>query len=83
GKVVNYYKKSNIVSVKLEADTMSVGETIYIIGNTTGTIELKIDRLMLDEKELATGEKGTEITFKCSELVRPNDRIYKVITVEP
>lgn len=82
GKVVNYYKKSNIVSVKLEADTMGVGETIYIIGNTTGTIELKIDRLMLDEKELTMGEKGTEITFKCIELVRPNDRIYKVITVE-
>lgn len=82
GKVVNYYKKSNVVSVKLEADTMSVGETIYIIGNTTGTIELKIDNLMLDEKELTTGEKGTEITFKCSELVRPNDRIYKIVTVE-
>ena len=81
GKVVNYYKKSNIVSVKLEADTMSVGETIYIIGNTTGTIELKIDQLMLDEKELIVGEKGTEITFKCGELVRPNDRIYKVIQV--
>lgn len=82
GKVVNYYKKSNVVSVKLEADTMSVGETIYIIGNTTGTIELKIDKLMLDEQELTTGEKGTEITFKCSELVRPNDRIYKIVTVE-
>ncbi|MDP3581105.1 MAG: peptidase U32 family protein [Ignavibacteria bacterium] len=82
GKVVNYYKKSNVVSVKLEADAMSVGETIYIIGNTTGTIELKIDRLMLDEKELTTSEKGTEITFKCSELVRPNDRIYKIVTVE-
>ena len=81
GKVVNYYKKSNVVSVKLEADTMSVGETIYIIGNTTGTIELKLDQLMLDEKELTVGEKGTEITFKCSELVRPNDRIYKVIPV--
>ncbi|MBI3124292.1 MAG: U32 family peptidase [Ignavibacteriales bacterium] len=81
GKVVNYYKKSNIVSVKLEADTMSVGETIYIIGNTTGTIELKIDQLMLDEKELTVGEKGTEITFKCGELVRPNDRIYKVIQI--
>ncbi|MDP2038814.1 MAG: peptidase U32 family protein [Ignavibacteria bacterium] len=82
GKVVNYYKKSNVVSVKLEADAMSVGETIYIIGNTTGTIELKIDRLMLDEKELTTSEKGTEITFKCSQLVRPNDRIYKIVTVE-
>ncbi|KAF0159484.1 MAG: peptidase U32 [Ignavibacteria bacterium] len=81
GKVVNYYKKSNIVSVKLEADTMSVGETIYIIGNTTGTVELKIDQLILDEKELNVGEKGTEITFKCGELVRPNDRIYKVIQV--
>lgn len=82
GKVVNYYKKSNVVSVKLEADTMSVGETIYIIGNTTGTIELKIDKLMLEENELTTGEKGTEITFKCNELVRPNDRIYKIVALE-
>lgn len=82
GKVINYYKKSNVVYVKLEADTMSVGETVYIIGNSTGTIELKIEQLMLDEKEITTGAKGTEITFKCDDLVRPNDRVYKVITIK-
>ncbi len=82
GKVVNYYKKSNVVSVKLEADVISTGETIYIIGNTTGTVELKLNELMLDENKISTGEKGKEVTFVCNELVRPNDRIYKVITIK-
>jgi len=81
GKIVNYYKKSNVVSVKLEADELTAGETIYIIGNTTGTLELKINELMLDEKVVTAGEKGKEVTFVCKELVRPNDRIYKVIAV--
>ncbi|KAF0158905.1 MAG: peptidase U32 [Ignavibacteria bacterium] len=82
GKVINYYKKSGVVSVKLEADTLGIGETIYIIGNTTGTIEMKLDELMLDENKIFTGEKGTEVTFACKELARPNDRIYKVITIK-
>ncbi|MEW6653070.1 MAG: peptidase U32 family protein [Bacteroidota bacterium] len=82
GKVVNYYKKSNVVSVKIEADTISLGDSIYIIGNTTGTVELKLEELMLDDIKISIGEKGREVTFVCSDLVRPNDRIYKVITVK-
>ncbi len=79
GKVVNYYKKSSVVSVKLEADSLMVGETIYIIGNTTGVIEKKLDQLMFDEMSVEIGEKGKEVSFKCNELIRPNDKIYKVI----
>lgn len=79
GKVINYYKKSNVVSVKLEADTLKLGETIYIIGNTTGVIEMKLEQLMVDEMIVEIGEKGKEVSFKCNELIRPNDKIYKVI----
>lgn len=81
GKVINYYKKSNVVSVKLEADSIYVGETVYIIGNTTGTIEMKLNELMLDENKISKGEKGTEVTFLCQNLVRPNDRLYKITTI--
>ena len=37
---------------------------------------------MKDEIELKHAEKGSEITFECSELVRTNDRVYKKINLE-
>lgn len=80
GKVLNYYKKNNVAHVKIESGDLSRGDSIYIIGNTTGVVELKIERMMQEEKELSKAEKGFDITFKCTERVRENDKVYKIIS---
>lgn len=81
GKVVNYYKKINIAQIKIEADKISSGDSIYIIGNTTGTVELTAKDIMIDEKIVTDALKGENITIKCSERVREFDKVYKIVRV--
>lgn len=82
GRVLNYYKRKKIVNVRIEAGTLKIGEDILIIGSTTGVVELKVDKMMKDEIELSEVSKGTDVTFKCEERVRENDKVYKVVTIE-
>jgi len=81
GRVLNYYKKSKIAFVRLEADSLSIGDSIYIIGSTTGVVELNLNKVVQDNNELTTINKGNDFTFECEELVRANDRVYKIVSV--
>lgn len=82
GKVLNFYKKSGIAHIKLEAETLSMGDSIYIIGSTTGVVEMQLNHFMLDGIELQNAERGSTITFECSRRVRENDKVYKIIYLE-
>jgi U32 family peptidase len=82
GKVLNYYKKNNIAHIRLEAESLDPGDSIYIIGSTTGVVELQLGSLKYDEKEFQHAQKGDEITFECTERVRPNDKVYKIVYLE-
>ena len=82
GRVINYYKKNRIVFIKAEAESLNTGDSIYIIGSTTGVVELQLSKIMKDEVEFKHAEKGSEITFGCNDLVRANDRVYKIIDLE-
>ncbi len=82
GKVLNFYKKNSIAHVKLEAETLSIGDSIYIIGSTTGVVEMQLTRFMHDGLELQTAEKGNTITFECNTKVRENDKVYKIVFLE-
>lgn len=81
GKVINYFKKTKIVHVRLEAGNLSIGEEVYIIGETTGVVENRINNIVKEEIEISIGEKGDDITFKSIEMVRKGDQVYKIIPV--
>ncbi len=82
GKVLNYFKKSAIVHVKLEAADLKLGDKLYIMGETTGTVEKEISSMVIDEQFVETAPKGSEITFECGEHVRPRDKVFKIEPVE-
>jgi putative protease len=81
GKVVNYFKKTNIVHLKLEAENLQIGDKIYFIGETTGAVESEIKELMVDEEKTNLAEKGSEVTFPFDEVLRKNDKLYKIVEV--
>ncbi len=78
GDVLNYYKEAKAVHGKLNAGNLKVGDTIWIIGPTTGIKRQKITSLR-NKKEQYTEEvkKGEEFTALFEHLVRPGDKIYK------
>jgi len=79
GKILNYYKKSKIAHALLQAEGLKLDDKIYIIGNSTGTIEVSVESLMKDEKFIESAAKGEDVTFTCNETVRLNDQIYKIV----
>ena len=78
GKVLNYYKKPAVVHVKLEAADIKLGDKLYIMGQTTGTVEKELTSLVMGEQFVEEAPKGSEVTFRCGEIVRPNDKVFKI-----
>lgn len=82
GKVVNYFKDIEIAHIILETGELIVGDDILIIGETTGVLEIKIDLMSVNDKTNQTAKKGDEITLKIPSLVRRNDKVYLMKSVE-
>lgn len=79
GKVINYFKKPSVAHILIQSGELKIGDSIYIIGEKTGVVETRIDKMLKDEKEVNAGKKGEEVTFVCSEDIRPRDKVYKIV----
>ncbi|MBN1300154.1 MAG: U32 family peptidase [Melioribacteraceae bacterium] len=82
GRVLNYFKKSRVAHVKLEAGNLSMNDAIYIIGDKTGCIETEIVSLVKDNESIIEGNKGEEVTFLCKDEVRPRDQVFRIFNVD-
>ncbi|OGU59448.1 MAG: collagenase [Ignavibacteria bacterium GWF2_33_9] len=86
GKAVNYYTKINIADFLVEDRDISLDDEFYIMGPTTGVIEGKLDKFMIERDgtqfEGKTATKGDRITFHCDEKIRENDKLYKIVKTD-
>lgn len=78
GKVLDYYKKPKVAYILVESGQFSAGDTLMIMGKTTGLVEVAPTIIMEEEKQLAAAMKGQSVTFKCDTLVREGDKVYLV-----
>jgi len=83
GKVINYFKQPQIAHVALETGKITSGDKIYIIGPTTGVVELILSEMMIDDNLIQDAVKGDSVTFKCVQLIRPRDSVYLIKRVLP
>lgn len=81
GYVNNYYKKSNIAEVKIQANEIKTNDDLHIQGPTTGVVDFKIKEFMQDKKPSAHSVKGKTVTFHIPTILRKNDRVYKIVEV--
>lgn len=80
GKGRHFYPKANIAEFLIEAYDLNVGDKILIQGPTTGSQEMTIDEMRVDEKpEASRASKSDVITFKTAFRVRPSDKLYKIV----
>ncbi len=79
GNITNYFSKIGVAEVLMKADTLSVGDEILIIGNTTGVIEDTISEIRLDLNNVKSVKKGDLISIPVKQKVRRNDQLYKLI----
>ena len=78
GKGTHYYPKSGIGEFLIEAQSISKGDKILIIGPTTGVVESEIDEMFVDGTVSETAIKGVSMTIKTPSRIRQSDKLYKI-----
>lgn len=79
GKVTNYFSKIGVAEIKVEAHELYKNDKVLIIGPTTGVIELIAEDIRVDDQSQDRCPKGTLCSIKVSDLVRRNDKLYRVV----
>lgn len=79
GKVDHYYTKAGVGQVRMEAQSVRKGDKILITGPTTGVVEMELDTIKVDNKDVDKAVKGDLFTFPITEKLRPSDKFYKLV----
>ncbi len=81
GKVTNYYNRPMVAEMKIEtAESLKVGDTLMVIGQTTGVYSAVIEELRLGHKAIPVEEvkQGNVFSVKTSEMLHRGDKVYRV-----
>lgn len=78
GKVIHYFPRPSVAEILVQStDALRVGDEIYIIGPSTGTLQIPITEMRDEDKNIITqAQKGQKVTLKVPEKVRENDQVY-------
>ena len=57
---------------------MSVGDEILVTGETTGAYQDVVEEIRVDLKPVEHVGKGTFFSIKTKQLIRRNDKLYKM-----
>jgi len=79
GKCTNFFQKLGVAEFLLEAQYLSVGDEILITGETTGAYEDTVKEIRVKLEPVDKVEKGTYFSMKTNELIRRNDKLFKIV----
>ena len=78
GKVLNYYKEIEVAHILIESGQIKIDDEILIMGETTGVLDIKLEKFSVNDMENKIANRGDEITLKVPSLVRRNDKVYLI-----
>lgn len=80
GKVTNYFTKIKVAEITMESGLLKPGDMVYIQGPTTGSIDLAVPEIQVDQKPVDKTVKGERCSIYVDTLLRRADKVYKIIT---
>lgn len=83
GKGVKYFSKLGVAEFTCDACEFSVGDKMLITGPTTGVMYVTVEEIHDDTHAVETAQKGTRVSFRVPDKVRPSDKLFKLVKVEP
>lgn len=83
GKVVKYFSKIGVAEIAVTASEIEKGERILITGPTTGVMYLDANEIRYDLNPVEKVEKGWNVSIPVTDKVRPNDKVFKLVTAAP
>ena len=81
GKVMKYFSKLSVAEVAVEATTFDRGDRLLITGPTTGVMYVDATEIRYDLHPVDTAQQGWRVSIPVSGKVRPNDKLFKLVTV--
>ena len=78
-KTVGWFSKIGIGDFLCEASELKKGDSVLIIGPTTGVVELILDEIQVDYKVVTEVHKGQRFTIPVNVKIRPSDKVYLVV----
>lgn len=77
GMVFKFFAKPSVAAINITSGELSVGDTIWIIGETTDFTQV-VESMEIDNVSVDKVTAGADVGIKVKDRVRPNDKVYKV-----
>lgn len=77
GKITNYFTRLKVAEIKVENGELKKGDTILIIGPTTGVVEYVVSEIRVDLKETETARQGEHCSIIAPDYLRRSDKVYR------
>ena len=78
GKIIHYYSKASVGEVLIQSSNLKIGDSVSVIGNTTGIENFNIESMEIDGKKIKHTKKGDIVGIQFPVRVRKNDEVYVV-----
>ena len=80
GKCMKYFSNLGVAEFLIENEELNVGDKILITSITTGALIQNANEIRFDLKSVNTASRGQRISIKVNEKVRPNDKLYHLVS---
>ena len=80
-KCTNYFSNLGVAEFLVESGELRVGDSILVLGPTTGVVEQIISEIRVDLKPTDVAKKGERCSIPI-EKIRRADRLYKCVSNE-
>lgn len=79
GSTQHYYPRNEIGQFLIEVYDLKVGDKILVQGPTTGSQEMEVTSMMVNDIDSKTAIKGDVVTMPVAFKTRPSDKLYKIV----
>ena len=78
GKVTNFFSNISVAEVLMEAGELKIGDTVLIIGPSTGVVEHTVDEIRVNLNSVEKTDKGElcSVAVPKGVKLRRSDKIY-------
>jgi putative protease len=81
GEITKYYPRIGVAEGLVRAESIRLGDELWILGDTTGAVRTKVTELHVGEEgtPATQADKGVLASFPVPEKVRAGDRISRIV----
>lgn len=77
GRVIKYWPNVGVAAIRLEAGDLKVGDEIFIRGDKTGILRVKVGRIEVEHKAIEKAKKGMDVGVKVGKC-NANDLVFLI-----